>query len=110
MPVYNGERYLEEAVVSILGQTVSDLELVIVDDGSTDSTQEILERLATGDPRVRVIRCEHQGIVPTVLHGSRNARGAFIARMDADDVSLPRRLERQLEVLESRSELGALGT
>lgn len=110
MPVYNGESYLEEAVSSILGQTLEDLELLTVDDGSTDSTPRILERLAAEDSRLRVLRCEHRGVVAADLHGARQALGTYIARMDADDVSLPERLERQLEVLESRPELGALGT
>jgi glycosyltransferase involved in cell wall biosynthesis len=110
MAVYNGERYLEEAVDSILGQTFTDFELVVVDDGSTDSTLEILERLSSGDGRVRVISRDHRGMVPTFVEASGHARGAFIARMDADDVALPQRLERQLEVFESRPELGALGT
>src|SRR5215471_9679183 len=110
MPVYNAERYLEEAVSSVLTQTFTDLELLAVDDGSTDATPRILERLATQDSRLRILRCAHRGIVPTVLYGSRHARGAFIARMDADDVSLSQRLERQVATLESRSELGAVGT
>lgn len=110
VPVYNGERFLEEALASILAQTFTDFELLVIDDGSTDATPSILERFAVEDQRVRALRCDHQGIVPAVLHGSRHARGALIARMDADDVSLPRRFERQIQVLETRPEVGVVGT
>jgi glycosyltransferase involved in cell wall biosynthesis len=110
MPVYNGERFVEEAVSSILSQTFADFELIAVDDGSNDSTPRILERLADRDSRLRVLPGEHRGVVAAVLRGSRDARGRFIARMDADDISLPDRFERQLDVLDARPDLGAVGT
>lgn len=109
MPVYNGERYLQEAVESILAQTFTDLELIIVDDGSTDHTSEILTRFQ--DPRVRLVRNENnQGIVKSRNIGLKAARGEYIACMDADDVSLPRRFAKQVEFLDSHPEVGVMGT
>lgn len=98
-PVYNNERYLEQAVQSILDQTLSDFEFILVDDESTDSSAAILERMSRQDPRIRVFRRPHTGIVGAMNDGLRLARAEFIARMDADDLALPHRLERQVEFL-----------
>ncbi|MEM1051424.1 MAG: glycosyltransferase [Pseudomonadota bacterium] len=99
--VFNGERYLEEAVDSILRQTMSDFELVVVDDLSTDSTAEILAKYAAQDDRVRIIsNTENSGPYPSANTGLAQARAPLIARMDADDISAPDRLERQLAVME----------
>jgi glycosyltransferase involved in cell wall biosynthesis len=111
MPVHNGERFLREAVVSILTQTFTDLELIVVDDGSTDGTPVILEELATADPRLIVIRFDvNRGVSEAANEGCRRARGSFIARMDADDVSLPERLEKELAFLEANPDVAVVGS
>jgi glycosyltransferase involved in cell wall biosynthesis len=97
MPVWNGEAYLAEAVDSLLAQTFTDFELLVIDDGSTDRTPEILRRYA--DPRLRVLRLEHAGIVVALNHGLANARADWVARLDADDLSEPHRLERQWQAV-----------
>lgn len=107
MPVRNGERFLVEAVESVLAQTVSDLELVIVDDGSTDSTPQLLAEIA--DPRVRVLTQAPGGLAPAINAGCAAAGAPVIARMDADDVALPDRLERQLAHLDRHPETALLG-
>ncbi|MHC4251834.1 MAG: glycosyltransferase family 2 protein, partial [Planctomycetota bacterium] len=109
MAVRNGAGYLAESVESILGQTLRDIEVVIVDDHSTDETPEILARYEKDDPRLRVLRGAPQGLVHARNLGCRAARGRYLAIMDADDVSLPDRLERQFAIIESRPRLGALG-
>lgn len=95
MPVWNGERYLTEAIRSILAQTFRDFEFIILDDGSTDRTPEILAEFASLDSRIRIIPLEHEGIVTALNRGVAESRAQWIARMDADDVSHPERLARQ---------------
>ena len=108
MSVYNGERFLRQAVDSILAQTFTDFEFVVVDDGSTDGTAEILKGYT--DPRLRMIRQENIGLIGSLNRAVDIASGEYIARMDADDISLPRRLEQQLEWLESKPGIAVLGT
>lgn len=106
MAVFNGARYLDAAVQSILCQTWSDFELLIVDDGSTDDTPQ---RLASyPDERMRVVRTENRGVGAALAHGVTLARGEFVARMDADDIAAPNRLERQLAALEAMPEVGVV--
>jgi len=101
MAVYNGERYLREAVESILGQTFSDFEFVIVDDGSTDRTWQVLTEYAARDPRIVLLQnSENLGLTRSLNKGLHAAQGEYIARQDADDISLPHRLEKQVAVLE----------
>lgn len=107
MPVRDGERFLVEAVESVLAQTVSDLELVVVDDGSTDSTPQLLAKVA--DARVRVLTQAPSGLAPAINAGCAVARAPVIARMDADDVAMPDRLERQLAFLDARPDVALLG-
>jgi len=106
LPVWNGADVVERAVRSILDQTFHDFELVVLDDGSTDDTPEILRTLRKQDPRIRVLRMPHGGIVSALNRGCRAARAPVIARMDADDISLPERLERQYRFLRERPEIG----
>lgn len=110
MPVYNASGYLREAVDSILGQTFGDFELIIINDGSTDDTDSILNRYVKLDSRVLVYHQENQGVIVALNRACRLARGEYIARMDADDISLPTRLERQLEYIETRPQIGIVGT
>ena len=109
LPVYNGERYLREAVESILAQTLEAFELLIVDDGSTDGSVEICRSFT--DPRIRVIRHEkNSGLVSALNDGIDQITTKYVARMDADDVSLPDRLARQVAFLESRPDIVACGS
>ena len=108
MSAYNEERYLATAVDSILGQTFHDFELVVVDDGSTDGTPQVLARY--DDPRLRVVRQPNQGLTASLIHGLSLARGKYIARMDADDLAYPDRLGRQAAFLDANPAVGLLGT
>ncbi len=109
MPVYNGDRYLRHAVESVLSQTYTDFEFVIVNDGSTDFTLDILKSFELRDRRVRVISKTHSGLIDTLNLGCGMASGHYIARADADDVCLPRRLESQMEFLAERPGVALLG-
>jgi glycosyltransferase involved in cell wall biosynthesis len=110
MPVRNGELFLAEAVASILSQTLADLELVVLDDGSTDSTPRILDRIAAGDPRVVVHRREPGRNLSQVLNlGAELAKAPLLARLDADDVALPDRLRLQSEFLAAEPKIALLG-
>jgi hypothetical protein len=111
MPVYNGEQFLEEAVESIQRQTFADWELVAIDDGSQDSSRSVLRRFAAADPRIRVIENETNGGISAALNsGWQEARGAYIARLDADDVALPERLARQVDVLNAHPSVAVVGS
>jgi len=110
MPVYNAERYVAEAVESILAQTYTDFEFLIIDDGSTDRTPKILKRYAEQDPRIHLVSRPNRGLVPTLNEGLLLARGEFIARMDADDVALSDRFEVQVAYLREHPEVVCLGS
>lgn len=105
MPAYNEERYISTSVESVLTQTHSDFELIVIDDGSSDNTPELLDAIAREDDRVRVIHQENQGISPTLNCGISLARANWIVRMDADDIMEPRRLERQLSFIAEHPDL-----
>ena len=109
MAVHNGERFLEEAVRSVLTQSLTDLELLVIDDGSTDATPDMLAALATGDPRVVVHRHANRGRPASLNRGVQLAAAPVIARLDADDVCLPGRLERQLAFLEQHEQVALVG-
>lgn len=110
MPVYNGARYLKEAVESILTQTLADLEFIIINDGSTDKSLEILEDFCKTDSRIRLLNNpKNRGVVDCLNEGIRHACGRYIARMDADDIAISERLERQIEFLENNPEYVAVG-
>ena len=99
LPVYNGEKYLAVAIDSILAQTFKNFELIIIDDGSTDGSQQLLKEYEQLDRRVRLILRENRGLATTLNDSIDLAHGVWIARMDQDDIALPHRLERQLEWL-----------
>jgi glycosyltransferase involved in cell wall biosynthesis len=109
LPVRNGEDYLEAAIASIRAQTFGDWKLVIVDDGSTDATRSIIDRHAWRDPRVEARPNAGAGLVDALNTGLASSTAPLVARMDADDVAHPERLERQLAAFESRPVLVALG-
>lgn len=110
MSVYNGEKYLCEAIESILNQTFGDFEFIIINDGSTDMTARILNSYQQKDRRIRVIHKTNSGIVDSLNKGLQLCRGTYIARMDADDISLPQRLEKQFLFMESHANIGICGT
>ena len=111
MPVHNAEPYLDEAIESILNQTFRDFEFVILDDGSTDRSTEILRSWAAKDDRIRLhLREANSGPAESSNQVVYHARGSLIARMDADDVSHPERLARQVRLLEGRPDVGLVGT
>lgn len=109
MGVHNGERWLKEAIDSLLKQTLRDFELIAVDDGSTDSTQQILSTY--GDERIVVVRnAEKLGLTRSLNRGLALARGKYVARLDADDVAEPDRLERQVAFFDNHASCDILGT
>lgn len=108
MSVYNAALWAGEAVESVLAQTAPDFELIVVDDGSTDRTAEVLEGFK--DPRLKVIRQSRQGLTCSLNRALRLATAPLVARMDADDVARPERFARQMAFLEARPEVGLLGT
>src|SRR5659263_168424 len=100
MAVYNGERYLREAIESILGQSFADFEFFIVNDGCTDSSRDII--LSYRDPRIRLIdNQENIGLTKSLNIGLSLASGEYVARQDADDISYPTRIEKQIEYFET---------
>lgn len=110
MSVYNGERFLAAAIESVLGQTFEDFEFLILDDGSRDATRSIIAHYAARDSRIRPICRENRGLITSLNELLANARAPLIARMDADDICLPRRFERQVAFLAAHPDVGVLGT
>jgi len=108
MAVHDGARWLREAVDSALGQTLADLELIAIDDGSTDATADILAGYR--DRRLTVVRQARAGLTRSLNRGLRLAATPLVARLDADDVALPERLARQAAFLDAHPEVGMLGT
>ena len=111
MSAYNGEKYLKEAIESILNQTFKDFEFIIVNDGSTKETADILESYAKNDLRIKVIvNPENIGLTKSLNRAIQETNGTYIVRMDSDDISLPERLEKQIEFMNNNPEIGLLGT
>lgn len=111
MPVHDGEAFLQQAIDSILCQSYEDFECLIVDDGSRDRTPEILTANAAKDGRIRVCRLDvNLGTATALNYGLGLARGQFIARMDADDVALPFRLEKQVDFMRHHPEIDVCGS
>lgn len=109
MPVYNGAKYLREAIESILNQTFSDFEFLIMNDGSTDESVTIIN--SYHDPRICLAHNERNlGLIHTLNRGMERAGGEYIARMDCDDISLPDRLSKQVALMERHPEIGVCGT
>ncbi len=108
LPVHNGAEHLRAALDSVFAQDFTDFELLVVDDGSTDATAAILD--GYDDPRLRVLRLRRTGLIGALNRGLDEARGAFIARLDADDEMLPGRLRRQLAAFRRNPELVACGS
>ena len=101
MPVYNSAVYLSEAIESVLNQTLSDFELIIIYDKSNDDSIVIINQYLQNDSRVKLIYGNNEKLIGALNQGIKAARGKFIARMDADDISLPERFEKQIQVIEA---------
>jgi glycosyltransferase involved in cell wall biosynthesis len=108
MSVYNEERYIETAVKSILLQTFNDFEFIIINDGSTDKTLDILNSF--NDKRLVIVNQENQGLTKSLNKALKMANGKYIARMDGNDCSLPKRFEKQVEILNNDKNIGLVGT
>jgi glycosyltransferase involved in cell wall biosynthesis len=109
MPVYNAGKYLNEAIISILNQTYENFEFLIVNDGSTDDSLNTIKSF--NDKRIRLIENEsNKGLITSLNVGLTESRGEYIVRMDADDISLPNRIEKQINFLISNPEYGLLGS
>lgn len=108
MPVYNAEQYLSVAIESVLNQTFNDFELILINDGSTDRSQEIID--AYNDTRIVKVVQENSGVAAACQKGLFMARGKYLMRHDADDASLPEKLERQVEFLENHKNIALVGT
>src|SRR5262245_19749735 len=110
MPAHNTERYVGQAIESILNQTLGDFELLIIDDGSTDGSLEVPRRYPGRDPRIRLTSRPNKGVAYTRRELAEQARGEFLACMDADDVALPHRFARQVEYFRAHPECVLVGS
>ena len=108
LPAYNAAAHLGKAIDSVLGQSFSDFELIIINDGSTDGTTDLLTQYQ--DPRIQVITQENLGLPKALNRGLAIAKGVYIARQDADDISLPSRFEKQVQFLDQNEGYGLVGT
>ena len=110
MSVYNGRRYLKEAVESILNQTFKNFEFIIIDDGSTDKSPQILDEYAKRDKRIRVIHQKNIGLTKSLNKALKLAQGRYIARMDADDIAYKSRFKKQVKFLQKHPKIGLVGS
>lgn len=110
MPVYNADQFLVSSVRSILHQTFTNFEFIIINDGSTDTSEQKLNHLRENDPRIRLISRENKGLTATLNEGVRYAQGMYIARMDADDIALPERFAKQVLFLDTHPDHVAVGS
>lgn len=110
MSVFNGERFLESAIQSVLAQSFTDFEFLILDDGSNDSSAAIIRAAATGDSRIRPIVRENRGLVASLNQLLDESRAPLVARMDADDLCMPGRFARQVAFLAAHPDHGVIGS
>jgi len=110
MPTYNAEAYLDEAIDSILSQSFSDFEFLIINDGSNDSSLDIIKSYQLTDNRIKLISRENEGLVRTLNQGVMAAKGRYIVRMDADDISISNRLEKLINFMDSHPEVDIAGS
>lgn len=110
LPAYNAERYIVKSINSLLQQTLSHFELIVIDDGSTDGTRQIVKQLAVQDPRIRLVQRPNKGLISSLNEGISLARCPLIARMDADDISFPDRLAVQYAYMNSHPDVLAVGS
>ncbi len=109
LPVYNAAEFLVAAIDSIRQQNFEDYECIAIDDGSTDESGKLLDEVSNQDSRWKIIHQQNSGLVSALNAGISHARGEYIARMDADDISLPERLKQQFQFLENHPDVGLLG-
>jgi len=110
MPVYNAEKYLEQAIGSILRQTYTDFDLIICYDNSIDKSLKIINEFKSRDSRITISHGERRGLISALNDGIKLSQGQYIARMDADDISFPSRLEEQVHFMDANPEIGVSGT
>ena len=111
MPAYNAEKYIGEAIESILNQTFTDFEFIIVNDGSTDNTAKIIEEYAAKDKRIKFVNnSKNKGLISVLNEGLDLCHGEYIARMDSDDIALPERFAKQVAYMDMHPECGVCGT
>lgn len=110
MSVYNSEKYVVEAIDSVLSQTFKNFEFIIINDGSTDNSFELLQEKAAVDSRVILIDRKNSGLTKSLNIALKRAKGKYIARIDADDICLPKRFQVQLDFLENNSNYGLVGS
>jgi len=110
MSVYNSGKYLAEAIDSILSQTFTDFEFIIINDGSTDGSLSIIKGYRENDDRIVLISRKNKGLPFSLNEGIAASRGKYIARMDSDDIALPQRLQKQYDFMEKYNEVGVLGS
>jgi hypothetical protein len=109
MPVYNAVRFVADAIESVLAQTLKEFEFIIIDDGSTDGSTDLLRRFSGQDTRIRLVSRPNTGFVAALNEGLLLAHGRYVARMDADDISLPDRFAKQVAFLESHPDVAVVG-
>lgn len=110
LPIYNAKKYLEEAIESVLSQSFDDFELLLLNDGSSDGSELIIDYFVKKDCRCRKLSWSNRGLIETLNEGLRQARGDIIFRMDADDICLPERFEKQWSFLQQYPDCVALGS
>lgn len=108
LPVYNGQEYLAEAIESVLSQSFSDFEMIVINDGSSDDSGEIINKF--DDSRIRYFEQSNKGLAATLNRGISLAKGEYVARQDQDDVCLPSRFEKQVAFLDANPDVGMVGT
>ena len=110
MPCYNASEFIRESIESILSQTYSDFELIVINDGSTDDTQTIIEEYAERDKRIKIMSKSNSGLPDSLNVGLLPAKGEWIARLDADDIAMPNRLQKQIEYIGKKCDTVLLGS
>lgn len=110
LPVFNEEKYINEAIESILNQSHKNFEFIIINDGSTDRTKEIIEKYCLVDSRIVLVNQSNKGLVASLNRALSLSKGTYIARMDHDDISMPARLKLQFQYMETHPEIGICGT
>lgn len=111
LPVYNGEKYLAEAIESILSQTYANIELIVIDDGSKDASSSMLDHyLLFNEKRMKIIRQENTGLIGALNRGLQECTGVFVARMDQDDISYPERIQTQVDFLLNNPDIDLCGS
>ncbi len=110
MSVFNGQEYIKESIESILNQSFSNFEFIIINDGSTDNTKKIIERYALEDDRIKFVSQQNMGLARSLNRGIKRSRGKYIARQDADDISFHKRFDKQMAFMHQHKDVVLCGT